>query len=302
MPSSSHTLLLHAGALGDFILTWPLLRALLSTSDLVTLIAAPAHARLAARVFNAPRLRTISKEHREVTRLWLDEPATDDDRAAWADLTGPAPITHVCSFLGDDDSPASRRLRQRLLHCTAAASLTTIGPPGSPSRAAAWAAFEVHERGGVAPRPPHPSPGPAILHVGAGAHNKRWPLTHWRTLLDTHPFPRGVRLIAGEVEAEQFTREDHRLFTALRGELLPTLDHLLDALTHTHPSLFIGADTGPTHLAAQLALPTLALFGPTDPATWAPIGPAVHVLRSPTPHMHDLTPGAIAAHLRAINC
>lgn len=293
--SISSSLLLHSGALGDFILTWPLLRALLNTSDLITLIAAPAHAHLATRIFSTPRLRTISKEHREVTRLWLDEPATTADRAAWAALLGPEPITHIYSFLGDDDSPTSRRFRERLLDCTAAASLTTIGPPGSPSRAAAWSALDVAIRGRVAPRPP--GLGPAILHVGAGSRAKRWPLEHWRTLIDTHPFPRGIRIIAGEVEAEQFTPDEHRQFAAIRGDILPTLNHLLDLLTDTHPSLFIGADTGPTHLAAQLALPTLALFGPTDPTTWSPIGPAAQVIRSPTTNMHDLTPATVAKHL-----
>ena len=41
---------------------------------------------------------------------------------------------------------------------------------------------------------------------------------------------------------------------------------------------FVGCDTGPTHLAAQLGVPTIALFGPTDPAVWAPVGPRVRVI------------------------
>jgi len=45
--------------------------------------------------------------------------------------------------------------------------------------------------------------------------------------------------------------------------------------------LFIGNDSGVTHLAAWLGLPTIALFGPTDPASWAPLGD-VRVLRTCT--------------------
>jgi heptosyltransferase-1 len=46
--------------------------------------------------------------------------------------------------------------------------------------------------------------------------------------------------------------------------------------------LFVGADSGPTHLAAALAVPTVALFGPTDPARNGPWGPgAKAVLRDP---------------------
>jgi heptosyltransferase III len=42
--------------------------------------------------------------------------------------------------------------------------------------------------------------------------------------------------------------------------------------------LFLGRDSGVTHLAAVLGTPTVALFGPTDPRRWAPKGPAVIVV------------------------
>jgi ADP-heptose:LPS heptosyltransferase len=43
--------------------------------------------------------------------------------------------------------------------------------------------------------------------------------------------------------------------------------------------LFLGHDSGVTHLAALLGTPTVALFGPTDPERWAPRGRAVAVIR-----------------------
>ncbi|HET9132402.1 MAG TPA: glycosyltransferase family 9 protein, partial [Terriglobia bacterium] len=43
--------------------------------------------------------------------------------------------------------------------------------------------------------------------------------------------------------------------------------------------VFIGNDSGITHLAAYLGCPTIALFGPTDPRIWAPIGRRVTILR-----------------------
>ncbi len=45
--------------------------------------------------------------------------------------------------------------------------------------------------------------------------------------------------------------------------------------------LFVGTDSGPTHLAAAAGTPTLALFGPTDPARFGPVGPRSAVLRLP---------------------
>ncbi|MBL8113198.1 MAG: lipopolysaccharide heptosyltransferase I [Acidobacteria bacterium] len=49
-------------------------------------------------------------------------------------------------------------------------------------------------------------------------------------------------------------------------------------------TLFVGADTGPTHLAAAAGTPTVALFGPTDPARFGPVGRRVAVLRAPPPY------------------
>ncbi len=44
-------------------------------------------------------------------------------------------------------------------------------------------------------------------------------------------------------------------------------------------ALFVGADTGPTHLAAAAGTPTIALYGPTDPLRYGPVGPRVRILR-----------------------
>ena len=43
--------------------------------------------------------------------------------------------------------------------------------------------------------------------------------------------------------------------------------------------LYVGNDAGPSHLAGLAGAPTLALFGPTDPERWRPLGPRVTVLR-----------------------
>jgi ADP-heptose:LPS heptosyltransferase len=41
---------------------------------------------------------------------------------------------------------------------------------------------------------------------------------------------------------------------------------------------FVGNDSGPSHLAAMLAVPTVAIFGPTVASIWAPVGPQVTVV------------------------
>ncbi len=60
--------------------------------------------------------------------------------------------------------------------------------------------------------------------------------------------------------------------------------------------LYIGNDSGITHLAAAIGIPTLALFGPTSPATWAPRGPNVTVL-----HAQPITALSVQCVLEAAN-
>ncbi len=64
----------------------------------------------------------------------------------------------------------------------------------------------------------------------------------------------------------------------------------------------MGNDSGVTHLAAAAGAPTLALFGPTDPATWAPLGPRVEVARSPDGTMSGLTPALVTSAAKRLRC
>ena len=52
---------------------------------------------------------------------------------------------------------------------------------------------------------------------------------------------------------------------------------LIDATRRAHA--VIGVDSGPMHLAAALAKPGVAIFGPTDPARNGPYGGSLRVLR-----------------------
>ncbi len=88
------------------------------------------------------------------------------------------------------------------------------------------------------------------LHPYSGSEKKNWPLARFKALAKLEPF-----------------KWCHEKFEDL-GDLA---DWLAGA------RLFVGNDSGITHLAAAVGTPTLALFGPTDPAIWAP--PGARVLR-----------------------
>ncbi|HEX8984406.1 MAG TPA: glycosyltransferase family 9 protein [Bryobacteraceae bacterium] len=100
------------------------------------------------------------------------------------------------------------------------------------------------------------------IHPFSGSAKKNWPLERYRELARRLPAP--VRWTAGPEEA---------LEDAVRFEDLYEL-----ACWLAGARLYIGNDSGITHLAAASGTPVLALFGPTDPAVWAPRGPQVRIL------------------------
>ncbi len=83
----------------------------------------------------------------------------------------------------------------------------------------------------------------------------------------------------GPAEAERFSEPAiAQIRTA--GKLLTNLSlaEVLGVLGCSRG--YIGNDSGITHLAAALGIRTVVVFGPTDPAVYALIGPAVTILRS----------------------
>lgn len=106
----------------------------------------------------------------------------------------------------------------------------------------------------------------AVIHPFSGGARKNWPLDKFRQVARGLEHRMPVQWCAGP--------EDPPLDGAVRIE---NLYHLAQWLARAR--LYIGNDSGITHLAAAAGAPVLALFGPTDPAIWAPRGPNVRVLR-----------------------
>jgi ADP-heptose:LPS heptosyltransferase len=156
--------------------------------------------------------------------------------------------------------------------------------------------------------------GPAVLHIGAGAEEKRWPVERWLSLTDllmnapSSPLKSAstkaaavpsIRLIAGEVELERLNEPERRLFTAAGGRFFSTLDDLAETIRSAR--VFVAADSGPGHLAAQMGLPTVSLFGPGDPTRWAPVGPVVKAVSPRMPSsMLWLEPPVVLEAVRLI--
>lgn len=113
---------------------------------------------------------------------------------------------------------------------------------------------------GAVPRIPasQPSQGYAVIHPFSGSPRKNWPLERFREVAAALAPEMPVHFCAGPEEG---------LAAAVR---FPTLDELIPWLAAA--CVYIGNDSGISHLAAACGLPVVALFGPTDPRVWAPRG------------------------------
>lgn len=121
----------------------------------------------------------------------------------------------------------------------------------------------------------------AVLFLGASraqAH-KRWPAAHFLALSDLLYERLGLPSVLawGPDEAELVAA----LPPAPHRAVPPLLDLEATLALVSGARLFVGADTGFTHLAALAGVPTVAVLGPTDPVLNAPFGDRARVLWRP---------------------
>lgn len=104
-----------------------------------------------------------------------------------------------------------------------------------------------------------------MIHPFSGSPGKNWPLDSFRqvaALLEANGLP--VQWCAGP---------DEPLDNAVRFDDLGSLAAWLATA-----DVFIGNDSGISHLAAACGAPVVAIFGPTDPRIWAPRGEHVQIM------------------------
>ena len=126
-----------------------------------------------------------------------------------------------------------------------------------------------------------------MLHPGSGSETKNWAIENWASLGDSllsagHP----LFVVEGEADRERVGA----LKLAWRGQPVQFVNNL--PLPHLaaflEGSLFIGHDSGISHIAAAVGARCVLLFGWTDPAIWAPANRNITVLRAPEGKMRLL--------------
>jgi heptosyltransferase-2 len=303
-------LVIRGGAIGDFILTLPALKALRDARPQAHMeILGYKHiAVLAEKRFYAQAVHSI--EYGPLARFFArntELPAELADHFASFDL--------IVSYLYDPDRIFETNLRRcgvENLICGPARVVENAG------HAARQLARPIEELGinvvDFAERI-FPSvedrefareflasvPQPIVaIHPGSGSHEKNWPLENWIGLFSPDSrFADLERLlvISGEADGaqiDQLQREwKNREVRFARSLPLPRLAAVLER------SIFIGHDSGISHLAAAAGANCILLFGPTDPDVWAPRNDNVQILRAPNGRIDDLRIETVEAALAA---
>lgn len=293
MPKTT-TLILHQGALGDWVLVMPLIRALIDQGHHV--VAGQSHAKAILASKLVPTVEPL-----------------DIDTSAWAQLFSPrvtpeqpvqkrlSQATHIISFLSQSHDTWAGNVRHLAPH----AKLFCLDPrlPENTlpyQHLTAYHAQTLKQQGlFYEPMPANAPvqntktslPKKIIIHPGSGGQHKCWPLASWEVLFDQiNPLRWKLIPLLGEVELDTWPADTLEHWMR-QYHAIPC--HTLDGLYHqlTHADGMIGVDSGPSHLSAAMGLLTLTLFGPTHPAVWAPFGFKAHIIAPPTPAaMSWLTP------------
>lgn len=271
-------LVLRGGALGDFIVTlpalallrdrWPDARIELVGNSTAGLLA---HAR---GLVNA-----VHSQHEARWSALYAEGKPAEPLATWL-----ASFDLVINYWPDPDAALARHFPAR----AGQVFLTAAALPGHGPAAAHYC--EPLRQLGLVPKDPWYPLSPLhgsnsarqgiAIHPGSGSPRKNWPADRWLEVIGQLHGP--VTVILGEAEIDGWERRRARLGErpGLVTLVSPPLESLVAAVASC--ALFLGHDSGVSHLAAATGTPCVLLFGPTDPAIWAPPEPAVRTLRSGT--------------------
>jgi len=274
MPDAN-LLIIHQGALGDFILTFPALTRLQTYYKPIDVLCQnrlgklakslglaekwyPAEAAYFASLYSDqidPKIKTLLAQYRNILLFTVSGQLEQSINRVADNLScrlPPKPPAHQRIHV-------AKFILENIFNCGLIkkedATLDDIPLPDIANR----------------PRNPHI----ILLHPGAGSIRKRWPVSG---------FLQVEAVLKANGLKPEFVLGPAEDGLAMELEHPNRIIHILDDLSDLTDLLksaggYIGNDSGASHLAAYLGLPTTVIFGPADPLRWKPVGRAVKIVR-----------------------
>ena len=288
-------LIVHQGAVGDLILSLPSLYALRCAfpGHHVEVMGYPAILSLIHKRFYADAISSIDRA--SVAALYREQPAAGSEICSYLQqfeqifiFGGPsqscfvgnirhisgAAVYHIAVFPESEEHVTDFQLK----------NLEAIGLAANNRIPKIFLLPADHKSARDFLRSREIAPGRtplAAIHPGSGGKKKLWPPEHVISLVTRlyERFKGGILIIEGPADREIVGSIIEDLssvpYTLISSSSLPLLAGIIQA-----SCVYVGNDSGITHLAAALGLPALGVFGPTEPAIWGPRGPRVRILRN----------------------
>lgn len=322
-----HILIIRPGAIGDTLLTFPIIQAIRNSyaSPRITLVGNPAVLPLALAVglvdetsdygqlqwsslFSSTGILSSAileqLQHTDLAICWLRDPAGIVEHNLL--LAGVQKV--VIAPGRPPDGPQTGKQRHVVAYLAETVGLQHLEMPYKlPLAPVAPAEHSL--------KPPDIQP--IAIHPGSGGAQKCWPASSFAALIEhlwQHNYP--ILLLAGPADHERIHKIQQLLTHTSQLSQLSQLSQSSQSSSTSRPNMlttlidapllhvarrlqqckcYIGNDSGITHLSSMLSIPTLALFGPTDPSTWRPVGPYVTVI-----HEQDLKNVAVETVLKSV--
>ncbi|MBN1255823.1 MAG: glycosyltransferase family 9 protein [Deltaproteobacteria bacterium] len=275
-------LVVHQGAIGDLILALPAIKALRDALQ-PEWLEIMGHPWILPLVAGLPYADATSDVNRaEMAPFFLEGALLPEVRRRYCDGFDAAfcfgqstTLARNLHRAGIEQTVTLPSFPDRRIHLIDhhRSSLNALGIPCSPAPPKLflydderqWAEEFLHRRGLIADEI-------IALHPGAGSRKKAWPPQRFAALGRTLAHKtKKLLIIEGPADKEAV------------AEVIAGLNGIPYLLVHDTPlkklaalvsyaSLFVGNDSGISHLSAALGVTTLAIFGPTDASCWAPRG------------------------------
>ncbi|HMO50619.1 MAG TPA: glycosyltransferase family 9 protein [Kiritimatiellia bacterium] len=307
MTRPARILVLRGGALGDFLVTLPVLSALRARwpDAHIELIAYPLPGALARAAGLVDVVKPLFASG--IARYFVDNATIRDDDQAYF-----ASFDFIVQYLHDPGGVLVENLKRCGVKILLQASPLIENQHAIDHFLQPLTALALYDSDPI-PRLNLPAAGSVQLdiptapwlaiHPGSGGRNKNWSLDAFLAVADHAEQTLGISSVFITGDAER--------------EFIPDLDRKLGGRTWWHqPDLvelaialgqargYLGNDSGISHLAAAVAVPSVVMFGPTNPDLWAPRGSQVTIVTAPDGNLDNLPVQtvieALGARLRGV--
>ncbi len=289
MARGGNILVIRGGAIGDFIVTLPVLKALrtMFPSAGIELLCPQRVGDLAVASGHADAFRPL--EARGLAPFFAPTGQLDDDWRMYFNRFAVV-ISHLYDYDGTFQSNVLKSGAMQFIQGIHRPSDTgtTHASDQLLKTLEAVAIFDAH---GSAELRLDEAPSTGVessertvvaLHPGSGSESKNWPLNRWMLLAETLAADARLRFLLVGGEADQ--KRLKSLAQALPSDRTTLL--FQQPLTHVarelrSAALFVGHDSGISHLAAAIGLRGILLWGPTNEAVWRPRSDRFDLIRHP---------------------